>query len=208
MKTLKFILCVCTVTLFFGCTEYRDVKPMKMQKEYKPVAMISPEEMQLAMERASAIGSEHLALKELVGNWKTEARWWMDPQGKPEITKGRAVVASVFGGRFVRETFTGTWMGQKFEGVGYLGYDNVLQQYTATWIDSVSTATMNGTGKYDPTTKSWSYISEMSCPMTNDQRTFKSVRRIIDRNHFVLEMYDQGPDGQEYKSMEIDYRRA
>jgi hypothetical protein len=44
-------------------------------------------------------------------------------------------------------------------------------------------------------------------PTTGKECNFRQVMRIVDNDHQVTEMYVPGPDGKEYKSMEIKSTR-
>ncbi len=167
----------------------------------------SPAEMQAAFEKSSKVGPEHALLKQLVGTWKADVKWWIDPNGKAEVSTGKSVNTPALGGRFIREEYNGKMMGQPFQGIGFLGFDNVTKQYTSSWIDSMSTTMMTGTGSFDEATKSWSYASSFSCPLSNSKREVKSVTRLIDKNSHVFEMYDLTPEGTQFKTLEITYKR-
>jgi hypothetical protein len=39
--------------------------------------------------------------------------------------------------------------------------------------------------------------------MSGQEKTSRSVMRHVDENHFILEMFGPGPDGKEFKTMEL-----
>lgn len=203
MKYLKIASLILSILLLAGCSHNK-----QSASPTAPFVVPSPQEIEEAMQAAGITGPQHKLLTGLVGKWKAEVKWWMDPSGKPEVSQGISVNTVVLGGKFIREDYAGKMMGRPFQGVGYLGYDNVAKQYTSSWMDSMSTAAMTGTGSYDAVTKSWSYFSSMSCPLTNSKREFKTITRVVDKNHHVMEMYDHLPDGKEFLSMQIDYKRT
>jgi hypothetical protein len=99
-------------------------------------------------------------------------------------------------------------MGQKFEGIGYSGYDNVKKEYWGTWMDSASTGMMLSTGgKTSDGGKTWSYTGTMADPMSGKDMTVQEKITVTDRDHSVFEMWGPGPDGKMMKMMEIAYSR-
>ena len=161
------------------------------------------------MKKLGAPGENYKALEALVGKWKTSVKWWMSADGQPEVSEGTSDNQWILGGRFVQETFKGTSMGQPFEGIGILGYDNIRAEYSALWLDNMATGIMVGAGQYDAATLTFSKTSTMSCPMTGEKnRTMRSVCKIVDKDHYTLEMFMNDKDGKEFKGMEISYERA
>ena len=100
----------------------------------------------------------------------------------------------------------GTSMGQPFEGMGIMGYDNAKKEYVNTWIDSMGTGMMNATGSYDAETKTLTETGSYTDPMAG-QQTFKGVTKFIDEDNVSYEMYISGPEGKETRVMEINYTR-
>jgi len=148
----------------------------------------------------------HKVLGALVGDWDDTVKWWMSPDAKPEESKGTSEIRSIMGGRFIEHTVEGTSMGQPFEGMGITGYDNEKKQYQSIWIDNMGTGIMTGSGNYDPNTKTLADQGTFSCPAVG-QKSYRGVTRIIDQDNFTYEMYMAGPDGKEFRAMEIVYTR-
>jgi len=148
----------------------------------------------------------HKVLDTLVGEWDHTVKWWMSPDGKPEVSKGRSEIEWIMGGRFIEHAVEGTSMGQPFEGMGITGYDNEKKQYQSIWIDNMGTGIMTGSGNYDPKTKILTDKGTFSCP-AEGQKSYRGVTKIIDKDNFSFEMYMAGPDGKEFRAMEIVYTR-
>ena len=124
-----------------------------------------------------------------------------------QVSSGTSQFESIFGGRFIRQTFKGVAMGQPFEGMGINGYDNVKKQYWGTWMDSMSTAIMTTTGTASTDGKTWSFTGSMTDPMTGKDIQVDEKVFVTDADHHTFEMWMPGPDGKSYKSMEIVYSR-
>lgn len=158
--------------------------------------------------KMGAPGPDHKALDPLVGKWKCAVRGWMKPGDKAEESQGISENSWVLGGRFLKQDFKGDWAGQSFEGVGYTGYDNVRKEYTCLWLDNMSTGIMEATGVLDPKSKTINTSGHFSCPMTGEKnRWVRSEIKINDNDNNTYTSYFMGPDGKEFKSMEITYAR-
>jgi hypothetical protein len=202
--TAKKFITLSSLCLFMavGCSKAPAPKPAEA-----PPAM-TPAQMQEAFTKASTPGPEQKLLASLVGDWKAKVTMWMDPTKPPEVSEGRAKNVLKYGGRFVEMTYLGTFMGQKFEGTGLWGYDNIGKQYQSTWYDSMGTQVMLANGTYDPASKKLTTTSTASCPMANGPVTIKQVFTIVNDNKHTYESFKPGPDGKEIKTMEIVYTKA
>lgn len=155
--------------------------------------------------KAAAPGAMHEKLNPLAGKWKTVVTSYMGP-GETTSTEGTAEVEWVLGGRFLRETLRGTFMGMPFEGMGLTGYDNVSKQYIASWVDNFGTGMMTSTGKADPSGKTISWTAIYNDPTTGTPTSSRSVLEFVDANRHVFTMYGM-VEGKEVKQMELVYTR-
>ncbi len=165
------------------------------------------QKMMRMMQDYATPGKHHEHLNPLVGKWKHEVKWWMSPNDKPEISDGTSDIRWIMGKRFIQHMVSGTAMGQPFEGMGMIGYDNAKKEYNSIWIDSMGTGIMKGTSQFNVKDKSLSEAGTFTCPFRQESR-FRSITKIIDDDHFSFTMY--GPDmvtGKEYRAMEITYVR-
>jgi hypothetical protein len=165
--------------------------------------------MMEAWQKASTPGPQHQQLADhFVGQWTAKQTMWMDPAAPPMTQTGSSSSETVLGGRQVRSDFSGSFMGQPFQGIGYSGYDNVTGRYTSTWADNMSTGTLLAYGDYDPTSKTYTFKSEMADPMQDGAMVpIRMDIRIVDADHHVFDMYETR-DGKEARTMRIEYSRA
>ena len=171
----------------------------------------SKAEMEAMMAKAKELGSPgagHEVLKPLEGDWTIETKGWMPGEKKPMVSTGSGSMNWVMGGRWLKQDFKGTWMGQPFEGLGYIGYDNVKKQYVSVWMDNMSTGLMKSSGQYDAAAKTIKDQGDFSCPMANKEMSFRDEWKILDNDNLVYSMYGNDPEGKEMKMMEIKYKRA
>ena len=188
----------------------QDKKPAPAPAPAKAQAQAMDAKQKAAMEcmaKAGAVGEPHKKLAETAGAWDATVRVWQGP-GEPQISKGTAEITVQMGGRFIEERFKGTFEGEAFEGLGYTGYDNVSKKYTGVWFDSMSTGISTISGSMDPTGKLFTGTSTYNDPMTGKSHTTKTIIRYADKDNHTMEMYDKGPDGKEFRMMEIVYKRV
>ena len=91
----------------------------------------------------------HKVFEPLAGKWNYIAKMWMTPEAKADEMTGTAESTVIYGGRFLKQEFKGTWMGQPFEGLGYTGYDVIKGEYVSIWLDNMATGIMVATGQYN-----------------------------------------------------------
>ena len=161
------------------------------------------------MKAMTSPGAAHKVLEPLAGKWTYASKFWMNAEGPAEESTGSSDNELVFGGRFLKETVKGTWNGEPFEGVGYTGYDNIKAEYESNWIDGAATGIMNSSGQYDAATNTLKLSGTASCPLTGEKnRQMRMENAITDNDHHTFSSYGMGPDGKEFKMMEIVYTRA
>lgn len=166
----------------------------------------SPQEqaMMAAMEKAMTPGPQHADLAAMAGSWEFTGSFWGAPDQQPIASSGTAERSMILGGRVIVEKVTSEIMGMPFEGLGMTGYDNVTGRYWSTWTDNMSTGVMTSTGSCE--NSSCEFTSTASDPMTGQLSTGKLVSA-HEADREVHAMYLKGPDGKEWKSMELIYTR-
>lgn len=177
------------------------VAPTETAEAAKPMDSAA---MMKAWEAFATPGEPHKMLAMDNGNWTAESTMYMganDP--KPMKTTMSATTKMVMGGRYQESRYTGNMMGQPFEGVATVGYNNASKKYESTWMDNMGTGIMQMTGDYDASTKTMNMSGECVDPMTGQKKKVRETFAIVDDNTRKMEMYDTDPSGKEYKSMEI-----
>lgn len=173
--------------------------------------MPSPEDMQKMMAEYAKYanpGKAHEVLAKMAGEWNANGKFWMGP-GAPvmEGTPGTQSSEMILGGRYLHSVHKGMMMGQPFEGISYLGYDNFKQVYCMSWVDNMGTGMLTATGKLDADGKSLTLTGKMDEPVTGEKdKDVKYVYRFVDDKTVVFEMWDMLP-GSPFKSMEMTYTR-
>ncbi len=174
------------------------------------VAQDTKQEMDPAMKawlKYATPGEHHKHLEALVGTWDAKIKFWPAPDAPVQESTGKAKHSAVLGGRFVQVTIESEFMEQPFSGMGYIGYDNYKQKYVDVWMDTMGTMVMTSQGTCDGTGKVITMRGEYDDPLSGKIKAIRSVYHFVDPNQYILEMYDKGPDGTEFKSMEIVHTR-
>ncbi len=171
-------------------------------------AELSEEAMWAKMAELATPGPAHAALTPLIGKWKADVEMWPGKDAPAQKSQGTSTNRWILGDRFVVYEFDGLVMGQPFSGMGILGYNNALQQYEGTWIDSMGTyikPLSRGPKQADGTIS----ISQETDPMgTGNPTLMREVWTVRNENSHVFELFSVGADGIEFRSMKVKYNRV
>ena len=141
------------------------------------------------------------------GVWTAEITMWMTPDAPPTKSTGTATNKMIMGGRYQQSTFKGNFNGMPFEGVSTLAYDNAKKVFVNTWIDNMGTGIMSMEGTYDSVNKQFTFNGKQIDPTSGKECTMRQVMKRVDENTIHEEMFAKYKGGEEYKSMEITYKR-
>lgn len=193
--TILFVLTACAVSAFAG-----DDKKTTQAPATDPAMQ--------AMMTAMAPGAHHEHMKQLTGNYTYTMKMWMDPAAPPQESTGKRSAEMILGGRFLEEKYSGNFMGMQFEGIGWMGYDNLKKEYTGAWIDNMGTGIMDMNGTCAADGKTWTMTGSGMDPATGKPMTTRSVTQVVDANTFTMTMYGPGADGKETKMFEMTCKKA
>ena len=152
-------------------------------------------------------GEEHKLMASWDGTWNGEITMWMAPGAPPSKSTGTQTSKMILDGRYQQSWYEGNFEGMPFQGFSIVGYDNAKKKFVSTWIDNMGTGMMTAEGEYDKTSNSIEFTGTMIDPMTGKDCDFREIFKIINNDTQTMEMFIPGPDGKEYKSMEIKYTR-
>jgi hypothetical protein len=153
-------------------------------------------------------GPEHKVLAKGEGTWDAAVKAWMEPGKPPMESKGVLQRKMILGGRYLQETFKGSFAGMPFEGVGTLAYDTPKKQYVMTWIDNFGTGITVSHGTYDADKKTLTFTGEEDMPGYGKMKT-RDVLKYVSDDQQLFEMYRApiADKAKETKVMEITYTR-
>ena len=171
-------------------------------------AEMTPEQkaMMEAYEKAATPGAPHEAMAKQVGTYEMSVKSWEAPGTEPTIEPGTATRHMLLGGRVLVEEVSSNMMGRPFTGHGLHGYDNVSGKYWGTWNDSMSTGLMVSEGHCDGK-GNCTFTGSWNDPVTKGKTNARMTSRWTDDKTQIFEMFGPGPDGKEFKMMEITYNK-
>jgi hypothetical protein len=162
----------------------------------------SEEEMKKWMEYMTP-GDMQKMLAKGTGTWKGTVTFWMAPGGEPTKSEATATSEMIFGGRYLVSKMSGNMWGMPFEGMAVEGYDNAAKVFVSSWIDNFGTGMMYMTGKWDGAAKQINYTGKMVDPVSGNWIDVRQVVTYTSETSTKMEMYGPGPDGKEFKTMEM-----
>lgn len=151
-------------------------------------------------------GKSHELLKRYVGDWDVDIKTWQQSGAAPMASKGTIQSQLIFDGRYVVSHFEGTMGGMASKGLEVIGYDLLKNLYTTFWIDSWSTTFLFTSGKLDASGKVLTEFGTFPDVMT-DGKTMQKVKNVTTfpaDGKYTFEMFMVGPDGKEWKGLELD----
>lgn len=171
------------------------------------VQQAPPSDEEKAWMDYSTPGQVHKMLAAGVGEWNETVTFWMAPGAEPQRSTSKCTITMILGGRYQKSVTKGMMMGMPFEGIGTVGYDNMLGVYQSTWMDNMGTGTMLLIGKYDETTKTIDSRGKMPDPMQHKEVDVRQTVTFVSANEMKIEMFTMMGD-KEFKTMEIVMKRV
>ncbi len=217
-----FIITACIVSVaFFSCTDSAKktdtvttgdtaAAVTKMDETPTTVVASTPPDSATMMKNWMAYmtpGEVHKMMASWNGTWNGDITMWQTPGAPAQKSKGTTINKMMLGGRYQVSNHTGNMMGMPFEGMGTLAYDNDKKIFISTWIDNMGTGLMKMEGPWDETSKTITLTGTGVDPTTGKDMAEKETFKIIDEKTQLMEMYGPGPDGKEFKMMEIKFTR-
>lgn len=184
--------------------------PAQAQESAQPPGEMPMDEEMQAWMQAGMVGEHHKHLEYVIGNWKAESKWWMseDADAEPMVSPGTLEAKWVLDGRFATYTYRGDMMGMPFEGIGFVGFDNIRKQYVSIWMDSMSTMIMQDYGDYDAASKTFTYLGEFKDPMGKTYKSRHTIK-VVDKDKHVMTFHHKRDDWPDFRRVgEITYTRA
>jgi Protein of unknown function (DUF1579) len=162
-------------------------------------------QMMAEMMKNATPGPMHAALKNEEGTWNaTVTSWAGGPQ--PTQTTGTETRTMILGGRFLATKFTGTFMGQPYEGWGLTGYDNAKSQVNEIWADNMATNWMNLSGTMSADGKTLTCTGSVP-GMDGKPMDVRAETKFDTDTQMTYTMFGK-MNGQDTKMMQIVYTKA
>lgn len=161
--------------------------------------------MMAAYEKAMTPTDAHARLADMAGSWDMTVTMWMEPGADPIVSKATATREMVLGGRYLTEVVEGEGLlGGPFIGQGWTGYDNLGEEYKATWIDNMGTGILVSHGKWDDEINGIVWHASYVDPTTGGKVKVKSISQSEGPDKEIYSWYEKREGEEEgRKTMEI-----
>lgn len=150
-------------------------------------------------------GPEHELLKPFQGVFNAVVRLWLGP-GEPLEQPGLMTNTFQLAGFFLHQEYVGEQHG--FAGRGYWGFNQIARKYEGFWIDTASSTMLHESGDVDKSGTLWTMCGSVTNPQNGEVMAKRSVIRLIDNDHHMMESFLSVGGGQEFRNMEIRYTRV
>jgi hypothetical protein len=213
----RITLTICTVLILFACNNDKKTEETKTDKDTtKTEASVPKQEVPPKMDSAAMMkammdygtpGEMHKMLAKSDGNWTEDITFWMDPSAPAQKMTASCTNKMVLNGLYQQSVHTGSFNKMPFEGHSTVGYDNAKKVFFSSWIDNMGSGIQNLEGTWDDATKTLTMKGKETDPMSGKDMDVRETMTMNDDNNQKIEMFKPGPDGKEYKCMEIALKR-
>lgn len=198
MRKLLILLAILLMGIAF-------TNPAAADEEKQPEMNPAEAEAMQKWKEYATPGDGHEILKSLAGSWNYTMNYWMSPGAEPHTESGTVESKWILDGRFLKMKVEGSSMGQPFEGMGIMGYNNLTNQYENVWIDNMGTGMMTATGTYDAGSKTITETGTYTDP--SGEKEFRGVTTLKDADNYSYELFVPGPEGKEFRMLDLQYTR-
>ena len=164
------------------------------------------------MSEKSKTTEMHSKLAEIVGIWDYTITLWATPDAEPDVSEGTVNNEMIYGERFLTSEANGRMsLGNHYDpyqGQGIMGYDKDQEVYTSVWIDTLSTGMQTGTGTYNDETKTIEFSGDYMSPSKQKKAGYRAELTFTGADSYTYTQYTLDQGNQEFKTMEIEYRRG
>ena len=183
------------------------VAPALVQGAAEPPKMTPEQQAEMeAFMKAGTPGPQHQQMATTVGTYDLKIKSWHDPKAPAAEDNGTATRKMMLDGRVLVEDVNSSTMGMPFTGHGMRGFDNVTGKYWSTWMDSMSTGMMMSQGSCDAK-DNCTFTGSWNDPIKKTPVKSRMTTKWTSPTTEVFEMFAPGPDGKEFKMMEITYTK-
>jgi len=200
-KSVK--VCIASLTLLFMLA-FGLAASAGAQEANTPAANA---EIVKALDNAMDPGEGQKKLDFMVGTFDVKIRVWLEPTQPAIESQAVSVHTWVLGHRYVQTMLSGFIMGEAFNAIGYVGYDNVAKKYVASEMDSGSTGMEWYSGAIAPDGKSAKLTTTIYGGIT-DKPIKVEMRLTMDpEGDHVTQLWQADASGKMYKTIELQYKR-
>jgi len=152
-------------------------------------------------------GEHHKKLDKFVGKWDQHIKHFAAPGSEPEVMTGTSEYKWILDGRILKGTYHGDMGGMAFEGIEFMGYDNMRNEYFSIWFDNMGTGFSVSRGQLEGNKMNMAGTMDDCMSGAKDVAT-RSVSTLVGDDKMKFEMFMKDPQGNENKVMEIVATKA
>ncbi|WP_435008413.1 DUF1579 domain-containing protein [Tundrisphaera lichenicola] len=157
-------------------------------------------------ENPGSPGEEHRRLEPLVGRWDVSVIYKLGPDVERKGT-AESEARWVLDGRFLRQDYTSKLGNRPFEVVQFLGFDRRKGKFLELRMDNLDTGLMHNEGTISADGKTITCLGDRIDPASGKSRRLRTVTTLEDADHYTLEWFLEGDDGQEQKTVTLSHTR-
>ena len=159
------------------------------------------------LDKAMDPGEGQERLDFMVGEFDVTIRVWLDPTQPPIESPASAINTWVLGHRFIRTVLSGYIVGEPYDGIGYVGFNNVSEQYEATYMDSGGTGMEWFTGTMDSTGETAKMTATIDDAVTGKPTAIEMRLQIAPNGDHITELWEADRTGTMVRIIELQYTR-
>lgn len=206
----RLTITICAALVFASCNEPAEPKVASASTTETKATEPAMPDSATAMKRWADYmtpGDMHKMMASWNGEWTGNAKHWSHPGATPVEGTMETTNKTTLNGLYQESYHKGVMMGMPFEGKGITAYDNVKKVFLLSWIDNFGSGIMNMEGKWSEENKTLTSVGKGMDPVTETECEIREVFKIVDNDTHHMEMYTKGADGNEFKTMEIIFKR-
>ncbi|MBI5434343.1 MAG: DUF1579 family protein [Planctomycetes bacterium] len=151
--------------------------------------------------------AEHALLDDLVGEFALEAHFAL-PGELPSDWTGTTVNRWTIGGRFLRCEAIHRREKLEVESLRLIGFDPSARRFQSSSFDSLSLSHVDASGTFDRDKRTIAFETETKDPSSGVRTRTTEVLRIVDRDHYVREIWGRGSAGEPLQLVQTSYTRS